>query len=105
MLGKKIDEKLRFQHLPSFASFLLQHIDDYTREIVRLAYELNLPLLRTLEHLNEEEKFQFANTVSIDFLINLTNNTAANHLEAVTHRWLSNQFENVKRLDVDAQDI
>lgn len=96
---------LHFVHLPQFADYLLAHIDAYTKEIVRLFYETNMPLLQALQHLSEDEKFQFSKRLNIEFLTNLSRNNAAGHIEAVTGRWLSGAFENIGRLDVDARDI
>jgi PAS domain S-box-containing protein len=96
---------LQFVHLPAFAGYLLSRIDDYTTEVVRLFYETNMPLLQALHHLSEEEKFQFSKRLNSEFLTNLHQNNAAGHIEAVTTRWLSNSFENVGRLDVDAKDV
>lgn len=96
---------LHFVHLPAFAQYLLAHIDDYTKEIVRLFYEVNLPLLHALQHLSEEEKFQFSKRLNVEFLTNLSQNNAGGHIEAVTGRWLAGAFENIGRLDVDARDI
>ncbi len=96
---------LQFVHLPAFAGYLLLRIDDYTTEVVRLFYETNMPLLQSLQHLSEEEKFQFSKRLNIEFLTNLRQNNAAGHIEAVTTRWLSDSFENIGRLAVDAKDI
>ena len=96
---------LHFVHLPAFAGYLLANIDAYTKEIVRLFYETKMPLLHVLKHLTEEERFQFSKRLNIEFLTNLSRNNAAEHLEAVTGRWLSDTFENVGRLNVDARDI
>lgn len=96
---------LHFVHLPAFADYLLSQIDGYTKEIMRLFYEANMPLLLALRHLTEEEKFQFSKRLNVEFLTNLSRNNAAGHIEAVTVRWLANAFENIGRLDVDAKDI
>ena len=96
---------LHFTHLPQFAGYLLAHVDEYTKEIVRLFYEAEMPLLQALQHLTEEERFEFSKRLNIEFLTNLEQNDAMGHLEAVTGRWLSGVFENVGRLDVDAKDI
>ncbi|MBD0297154.1 MAG: hypothetical protein ICV84_18475, partial [Flavisolibacter sp.] len=100
------ERMLHFTHLPSFAAYLLHHhINEYTRELIRLVYESNLPLLKNLKHLSEEEQFHFSKKLNIEFLTNISNNNAKGHIEAITNRWLSNQFENIGRLDVEAQDV
>lgn len=105
MNSESNEQMLHFVHLPSFSVFLLQHIDAYTKELVRLAYEVNLPLLKHLQHLSEEERFLYSKRLNIEFLTNISQNNAIGHIKAVTERWLSNQFENIGRLDVHAQDI
>ncbi len=96
---------LQFVHLPSFAGFLLGRIDDYTNEFISQVYKADIPLLKHLQHLSEEERFQFSKKLNIEFLNNLFNNNAAGHLEIITSRWLSNAFENIGRYDVHAQDV
>jgi hypothetical protein len=96
---------LRFAYLPPFAAWLLTHIDEYTAEIVRLFREADFSLLRNLSHLSDEEQFRFSKRLNIEFLTNLSQNNAAGHINAITSRWLADQFENVGKLDVDAKDI
>ena len=106
MIYETNERMLQFVHLPSFAAYLLeQHIDDYTKELIRLAYEVNLPLLKNLKHLSEEERFQFSKKLNIEFLTNLSRNNAKGHIETITNRWLSDQFENIRKLDIEAQDV
>ncbi|MDQ3279370.1 MAG: PAS domain-containing protein, partial [Bacteroidota bacterium] len=99
------EQGFRFIYLPQFASWLLQHIDAYTTELLGLFYEADLPLLKAFQHLSEEEKFLFSKQLNIEFLTNLSQNNAAGHIEAVTSRWLGNQFAHVGKLDVKAKDI
>lgn len=96
---------LHFEHLPQFAAYLLEHIDAYTKEIVRHFYKADMPLLQALQHLSEAEQFQFSKKLNIEFLTNLSQNNAEGHINAVTGRWLSGAFENVGRFDVDAKDV
>lgn len=96
---------LRFVQLPAFAAWLLAHIDKYTAEIVRLFREADLSLLRNLQHLSNEEQFQFSKRLNVEFLTNLSQNNATGHIDAVTSRWLAGAFENVGRLDLTARDV
>lgn len=96
---------LRFAHLPSFATWLLAHIDEYTTEMVRLFREADLSLLKNLHHLSTEEQFQFSKRLNVELLTNLSQNNAVGHIDAVTGRWLSGVFENVGRLDLSTRDI
>lgn len=96
---------LRFTHLPHFATWLLAHVDEYTAEFVRLFYEADPPLLKTLRHLTEEQRLAYSRGLNIEFLTNLSQNNAAGHIDIVTSRWLAGQFENIGKLDVDAKDI
>src|SRR5689334_15117581 len=96
---------LRFRQLPAFASWLLVHIDEYTAEFVRLFYEVAPPLVTTLKHLTEEQRFNYSKGLNTEFLTNLSKNNAGGHIDAITNRWLAGQFENVGKLDVNAKDI
>jgi PAS domain S-box-containing protein len=105
MTNERTEKLLRFTRLPLFAASLLQQLERYTEEFVRQVYAADLPLLKNLRHLSEEERFLFSRKLNQEFLTNLSANQAAAHIEAVTTRWMADQFENIGRLDLDAQDV
>jgi PAS domain S-box-containing protein len=95
-----------FEHLPAYASFLLQHhLDDYVRESIQLSYSLNIPLLKYLSHLSETELFLLSKASSTEFLTCLSNNRAKDQIADSLQRWLTNQLPMVGKYDVNAEDI
>lgn len=98
--------QIHLNELPSFAAFLLKnHIDDYTRDIIRLSYEVNVPLLKFLKGFSHEEIFQLSKNSGIEFLTRLSKNDMQGHSETSTQKWLANQLPIIQRLDVVAEDI
>lgn len=96
----------KFEYLHHYASYLLeQHLDDYTREQIRLSFEIDLPLLTHFKHFSEEEMFLFAKKGATEFLTNLSNNNAQGHIENSLHRWVTNQIPMIDKLVVEAKDI
>jgi PAS domain S-box-containing protein len=100
------EQMYQFEHLPVYAAFLLRdHLDDYVRQSINLSREVNVPLLRLLNHLSEAELFQFSKASSIEFLTYLSENRAKQQIEDSLQLWLSNQLPLVSKYDIDAQDI
>ena len=100
------EQMYQFQHLPAYASYLLRdRLDDYVKENLRLSYEVNLPLLKFLQHLNEEEKFQLSKKTSAEFLAYLSENRVRQQIEDSLRRWLDNQLPILGKYDIDAKDI
>ena len=92
--------------LPAYAAFLLQEkLDDYTREQVRLSFEVDLPLLKLFKHLSAEEIFHFSRQGQQEFLGYLSQNNIAGHIEVSMQRWLTNQLPTIGKYDVTAADI
>jgi PAS domain S-box-containing protein len=100
------EQMYQFEHLPVYAAFLLrEHLDDYVRHSISLSREVNVPLLKHLNHLSEAELFQFSKASSIEFLTYLSENRAKQQIEDSLQLWLSNQLPLVGKYDIDAQDI
>lgn len=95
-----------FEYLPTYAAFLLkEHLGDYVQESIRLAYELDVPLLKYLKHLSEAELFLLSKITSTEFLTYLSENRAKQQIDASLQQWLTNQLPVIGKYDVDAQDI
>jgi PAS domain S-box-containing protein len=95
-----------FRHLPAYAAFLLQqHLDDYIGELIRLSYEVKLPLLNHLKHLSEADLVQFVRKGSITYLTYLSENRAKQQIEDSLQQWLTNQMQIIGKDDVMAEDI
>jgi PAS domain S-box-containing protein len=99
-------QQIHLEELPSFAAFLLKnHIDNYTSDLIRLSYEVDVPLLKFLKDFSDEEIFQLSKNSGIEFLTSLSQNDMQGHSETSTQKWLANQLPIIKKLDVVAEDI
>jgi PAS domain S-box-containing protein len=95
-----------FVQLPAYASFLLHHhIDAYTQESIRLSYEVDLPLLKHLKHLDEVALFELSKASAIKYLTYLSRNKAKEQIEESLDQWLTNQLPMIGKYDIDAKDI
>src|SRR5437764_4371918 len=95
-----------FEHLPAYATFLLNHhLDAYVTESIRLSYEVEVPLLKHLRHLSPQEQFQISKHTSTEFLTYLSQNRAQDQIKDSLQRWLTNQLELIDKYDIDAGDI
>jgi PAS domain S-box-containing protein len=97
---------LHFQHLPAFAAFLkTHHLDRYVKEQYRLAKEIQVPLLRFLQGIPEEEVLRMTALSAVEFFSHLINNKAHEYIRGTINQWLTNQMPLIKREQIVAEDI
>ena len=96
-----------YRYLPDYAQFILQHhLDAYVQEQIRLAYELDVPLLKHLSgKFSEEQLIAFGTATSKDFLSYLAANKAHEQIAAATKKWMQDQLEVIGKFQISAQDI
>ena len=100
------EQMYAFKHLPAYATYLLHHhLDDYVRESVRLSHEVQLPLLKRLSHLSDEQQLQLSRMTSAEFLTCLSENKAKDYVEGTLKRWQNDQLPILGKYDVNAEDI
>lgn len=96
----------KYQHLPLLAKFILdEHVYDFAVEQLYYARQYNIPLLKLLSHLSDEQLVEIAITSLKEILGYLVDNNAREQISNATQRWLSNQLEIVGKYDVVAEDI
>ena len=97
---------LVFRHLPRFAGFLLEnHLVDYIKEQLRLSKEVDLPLLRQLSHIPDNQLLEISIPSHSEFLTCAIENRLKEHLDASSARWLNDQLGIIGRDQVQAEDI
>jgi PAS domain S-box-containing protein len=97
---------LVFRHLPGFAGFLLKnHLVEYIKEQLRLSKELDLPLLRQLSHIPEDQLLEISIPSHSEFLTSTIENRLKAHIDASSERWLNDQLGIIGRDQVEAEDI
>lgn len=102
----KLAQTLKFEHLPEFARFILQNkLEEYTREQIKFSFEENVPLLKFLKHLSEEELVELGIASNREFLTALAENRASAFIDKSTADYIKNRIDIIERDEVVAEDI
>ena len=105
----KIDRKIALDsltHLPGYAEYLLQNkLEEYIDYQLNLSKELNIPLLKLLKRLDEEQLREFTKKGATEFLQYLSKNKAKEHIKQSIDKWITNQLPIIKRDEIVAEDI
>ncbi len=98
--------ELEFTYLPSYARYILEnHLDSYVQESIRIAREIDLPLLKYLKNFSEEQLFALSKKTSIEFLTYFVENKARDQINEAIKRWFSDQLPIITRENIIAEDI
>ena len=97
---------LQFQFLPQFAEHLLQHhLTAYAACQVLYGRQLQIPLLKLLEKMPEEQLMPFIEAQAHEFLSHLAQNNARSFIDSAVKKWKENQLPLVDQQDIAAEDI
>jgi uncharacterized membrane-anchored protein YjiN (DUF445 family) len=92
--------------LSAFAHYLLeQRLEDFIHKQLHYTYELDIPLLRFFLSMTDEQRYELSKTSIIEFLGYLSQNKAAEQIEASMQQWKNNQLPVVDRDAIVAEDI
>ncbi|MBB1286348.1 PAS domain-containing protein [Flavisolibacter sp. BT320] len=92
--------------LPQFAAYLLSNkLDEYCALQLRLSYEMEIPLVKFIQALPEEERNQIVRNGAHEFLSCLSQKKASYFIETSIERWKKNQLNVVDRNEVQSEDI
>lgn len=101
--------KLEFKYLSSFAEFILNNeLDEYVNLQLTYSMQENVPILKFLSHLTEDELFDLAKKSAIELLQSLIENTADQYIELNRKNYEENiipYFENESVLSEDITSI
>jgi PAS domain S-box-containing protein len=98
--------QLIFHHFPGFARFIREnHLADYIKESLRLSREFNLPVLKHLAHIPEEQLIELSIPAQIDFFTCAENNELRERIERTTRSWIDDKMGILGRDDIAAEDI
>jgi PAS domain S-box-containing protein len=93
-------------YLPSFAQYILQHrLNDFLTLQLQLFEEAKVPLMKFLEHLSYEERFEVIKKGTVELLINVSQNKAKQQIDEAVKRWKDNTLPVIQKEDVAAEDI
>jgi PAS domain S-box-containing protein len=93
-------------YLPSFAQYILQHrLNDFVTVQLQLSEEAKVPLLKFIEHLSYEEKYEVTKNSATELLTNLAQNRAKQQIDDSLKKWRDNASPLIQKEDVTAEDI
>lgn len=99
-------KKLHFKYLPDFASFLLEnHIRDFTEKQLKLARQLDFPLLKYYSGVSDAELIEQGIISTEHFLKNIKNNTLEEFIDQSLKSWLANQIPRISKENLQPEDI
>jgi PAS domain S-box-containing protein len=105
----KTETRLSIEHLtylPGYAQYLLQHrLHDYSSYQLKMAEEVELPLLRFFEGMTYEQKLNVIKNTLSEFLNFLSQNKAKQQIEDSLKKWTENLMPIVAKEDIVAEDI
>jgi PAS domain S-box-containing protein len=92
--------------LSKFARFLLNnHLETFTREIVNISFEMNIPLLNYFSSYTREQIVQISIKGTEEWLLHLAEGRKNEHIELTLQRWIKDQLPQVERDEVVVKDI
>jgi PAS domain S-box-containing protein len=95
-----------YRYLPAFAQFLLDnHLEEFTADQLKISRALNLPLLKHLEHLTDEQIITFGKDTSREFLEFIARNDARRQIIHSMQRWLNDKLDIIGKYEVNPSDI
>lgn len=107
MINFTVDHNIfKFKYLPEFAEYILMHhLTEYTTVNIRFCRELDLPLLKPLSKLSEEQLVELSLESSKQLLGKLSKNDVAEYIENNLRNWIDNKIGVIDRDDVVAEDL
>lgn len=95
-----------YTYLPQYAKFIREnHLEEFTRETLRLCREVNLPLLRHLDMLPEEHLWQKSLESQVDFLQHAENNTLKDRTESTYGKWETDDLKVIAQNQLVPEDV
>ena len=99
-------DNLSFKHWPGFARFIREnHMTAYAQDLLRLSREADLPIMKLIAHLPEEQLLALTIQGHGEFLEKITANTLREHLNEGLKKWEDNQLEIISSDDIATEDI
>ncbi|MBN9485127.1 MAG: hypothetical protein BGO70_10920 [Bacteroidetes bacterium 43-93] len=91
---------------PRFAKFIREHhLVAYIKEQIKLSHQFDLPMLKHVAHIPEDQLLEMGIPPHSDFLMNVEQNTLSGFLERSLRQWENDEMEIFGRYDIMADDI
>lgn len=98
--------KLVFSELPGFSAFILEnHLEEYTRTILRYSIEEEIPVLKLFSHFSEEELFSLSLQPNIDFLTVFVENRVEAFINDSIQAYRDDKMEEIGQGDILVEDL
>ena len=95
-----------YSYLPRYATYLLeQQLEPFIEEQLYIARAVNLPILKRLSHLTDEQLLTISKTSMTEFLGYLAQNKGKEQIETSLKLWVTDQLEVIGKFELLAEDI
>jgi hypothetical protein len=103
----RVDEKLfKFKYLPKFAEYILKNrLEEFVTVGIRFARELDLPMLKPLAKVPEDELVKLSMESNKIILQALSENKIAPQIELNINNWIDNKIQYLDQSEVNAEDL
>jgi hypothetical protein len=99
-------KKLKFQHLPAYADFLLKNkLEEFVTVGIRFAREEDLPMMKPLSKIPESELVKHSIQSNKEILQHLVAGTIGEFIDLNIQRWVDNKLDVIDKNEVQAEDL
>jgi PAS domain S-box-containing protein len=99
-------DKLVYKYWPGFAFFIREnHMVEYAQDLLRLSREADLPLMKLIAHMPEEQLLALTIQNHGEFLEKVEKNQLMAHLQEGLKRWEDNDLEIISNDEIATEDI
>lgn len=97
---------LDLRHLPQYAGYLLDYrMEQFVRTLLRNSYDADVPFLRMLNNMTEDQLFDFALVSNKNMLECIRKNDIPQYIETTKTNWINNQLKIIAKDQIIADDI
>ncbi|HWY10828.1 MAG TPA: hypothetical protein VN026_05870 [Bacteroidia bacterium] len=102
-----VNEQLfKFKYLPQFAEYILKNkLEEFVTVGIRLARELELPMMKPLAKFPENELIKLSIESTKRILKALSENNITPLIEENLNNWVTNNIQYLDKFDVAAEDL
>lgn len=106
-MNKKVsDIKLLFEHLPAYASFIIESkLMEYVKMQLQYSREEDIPLLKFFSEYSEEELLEIGKKGVVELLQAFADNKAYQFIVESTGNYIQNSLPDIKRDEIVVEDI
>lgn len=98
--------KLDFKYLPHYAQYLLDNkIEEFAAKNLEFSREINVPILKYLSSLSENELNSLAISGAFDFLSHIADKKIKEYIDKSVKNWIDNRLPLIQNDEIVAEDI